>query len=72
MWWEQIQEYIKLTYQTDIEKLSQPQDDSDKIRNLREKIKMDINWPLGPEAKHELMRRQWGMELRGNTSQRNH
>ena len=65
MWWEQIQEYTILTYQLEIEEVARPQEgDSDEIRNLREKIKGDITWTLGPKAKHNLMRGQWGREFR--------
>ena len=49
MWWEQISEYIDLTYHKNLEDL---------MNQGTEGME-----GLGPKAKHEIMRGQWGREL---------
>ena len=58
MWWEQIQQYIELTYEREIEDVPE----NEVI--LQNKIKADISWSLGPKAKYEIMRGQWGREFK--------
>ena len=63
MWWEQISEYIDLTYQKKLEELIELRTDSMDPHTTYH-IKGDVIWALGPMAKHEIMRGQWGKELR--------
>ena len=63
MWWEQISEYIDLTYQKKIEKLIEQGFDSMDPHTTYH-IKGDVIWELAPEPKHEIMRGQWGKELK--------
>ena len=65
MWWEQIQEYLHLTYQIEVENfpIHEPAE-NDEITALREQIKGDIAWALGPKAKYEITRGQWGREFK--------
>ena len=63
MWWEQISEYIDLTYHRNLEDLM---DHGIEAMDAHTKyhIKGDVIWALGPKAKHEIMRGQWGRELK--------
>ena len=63
MWWEQILEYIHLTYNRNLEKNI---DEGTKLmdQHTAYHIKGDVIWALGPTAKHEIMRGQWGRELK--------
>ena len=71
MWWEQIQEYLHLTYQVNVETFPIHQTtENDETTTLREQIKGDITWALGPKAKYELMRGQWGREFQRYTPTR--
>ena len=63
MWWEQISEYIDLTYQKKLEELIEQGTDSMDPHTTYH-IKGDVIWALGPKAKHEIMRGQWGKELK--------
>ena len=63
MWWEQISEYIDLTYQKKLEELLEHGTDSIDPHTTYH-IKGDVIWALGPKAKHEIMRGQWGKELK--------
>ena len=63
MWWEQISEYIDLTYQKKLEELLEHGTDSIDPHTTYH-IKGDVIWALGPNAKHEIMRGQWGKELK--------
>ena len=63
MWWEQISEYIHLTYNRNLdEMLDQGTDQMDPLTVYH--IKGDVIWALGPNAKHEIMMDQWGRELK--------
>ena len=62
MWWEQISEYIYLTYQKKLEELIELGTDSNDSHTTYH-IKGDVIWALGPKAKHEMMRGHWGKEL---------
>ena len=57
MWWEQISEYIDLTYQKKLEELIEQGTDSLDPRRTYH-IKGDVICALGPKAKHEIMRGQ--------------
>ena len=63
MWWEQISEYIQLTYDRNLDEITE-----EGIEYLDQHttyhIKGDVIWALGPKAKHEIMRGQWGRELK--------
>ena len=63
MWWEQISEYIDLTYQKKLEELIEQGTDSMDPHTTYH-IKGDAIWALGPKAKHEILRGQWGKELK--------
>ena len=63
MWWEQISEYIDLTYQKKLDELMEQGTDSMDPHTTYH-IKGDVIWALGPKAKHEIMRGQWGKELK--------
>ena len=63
MWWEQISEYIHLTYNRNLDDLmDQGTDQMDQHTTFH--FKGDVIWALGPKAKHEIMRGQWGRELK--------
>ena len=63
MWWEQISEYIHLTYNRNLEEvMDQGVDQMDPHTVYH--IKGDVIWALGPKARHEIMRGQWGKELK--------
>ena len=63
MWWEQISEYIHLTYNRNLEELMDQGVDQMDPHTVYH-IKGDVIWDLGPKAKHEIMRGQWGKELK--------
>ena len=63
MWWEQISEYIHLTYNRNLEELMDQGVDQMDPHTVYH-IKGDVIWALGPKAKHEIMRGQWGKELK--------
>ena len=60
MWWEQISEYIHLTYNRNRDEIIDAGIDPHTVYH----IKGDVIWTLGPIAKHEIMRGQWGRELK--------
>ena len=63
MWWEQISEYILLTYNRNLDEITDEgveYMDSHTVYH----IKGDVIWALGPKAKHEIMRGQWGREIK--------
>ena len=62
MWWEQISECIDLTYQKNQELIELGTDSMDPLTTYH--INDDVIWALGPKAKHEITRGQWGKELR--------
>ena len=63
MWWEQISEYIHLTYNRNLDDImEQGADQMDQHTTFH--IKGDVIWALGLKAKHEIMRGQWGRELK--------
>ena len=55
MWWEQISEYIHLTYNRNLEELMDQGVDQMDPHTVYH-IKRDVIWALGPKAKHEIMR----------------
>ena len=63
MWWEQISEYIHLTYNRNLDELMDQGIDQMDPHTVYH-IKGDVIWALGPKAKHEIMRGQWGKELK--------
>ena len=63
MWWEQISEYNDLTYPKKLEGLiEQGTDTMDPHTTYH--IKGDVIWALGTKAKQEIMRGQWGKEIK--------
>ena len=63
MWWEQISEYIHLTYNRNLDEIiNEGTEYMD--QHTAYHIKGDVIWALGPKAKHEIMRGQWGRELK--------
>ena len=63
MWWEQIIEYIHLTYNRNLDEMMDQSTDQMDPQTVYH-IKGDVIWALGPKAKHEIMRGQWGRELK--------
>ena len=63
MWWEQISEYIDLTYHKNLEHLMNHGTEGMNAHTIYH-LKGDVIWALGPKAKHEIMRGQWGRELK--------
>ena len=63
MWWEQISEYIHLTYNRNLDEII---DEGTEYmdQHTAYHIKGNVIWALGPKAKHEIMRGQWGRELK--------
>ena len=61
MWWEQILEYILLTYNRNLDEITDEGVEY-MIPHTVYHIKGDVIWALGPKAKHEIMRGQWGRE----------
>ena len=66
MWWEQISEYIHLTYNRNLDEII---DEGIEYMNPHTvyHIKGDVIWALGAKAKHEIKRGQWGRELKDVT-----
>ena len=62
MWWEQIAEYIHLTYNRNLEEIIDEGTEYLDPHTVYH-INGDVIWALGPKAKHEIMRGQWGREL---------
>ena len=65
MWWEQIQQYIELTYERELDQLTDELTENE--LTIQNKIKADLSWSLGPKAKFEIMRGQWGREFKDLT-----
>ena len=63
MWWEQISEYIHLTYNRNLDEIIDEGVEYMDPHTVYH-IKGDVIWALGPKAKHEIMRSQWGRELK--------
>ena len=63
MWWEQISEYIDLTYHRISEDLIGHGIEGMDAHTIYH-IKSDVIWALGPKAKYEIMGEQWGRELK--------
>ena len=63
MWWEQISEYIHLTYDRNLDEITEEGIEY-MDQHTAYHIKGDVIWALGPKAKHEIMRGQWGRELK--------
>ena len=63
LWWEQISEYIDITYQKNLEELME--EGADNIdAQITHHIKGDVTWALGTKAKIEIMRGQWDKKLK--------
>ena len=63
MSWEQISEYIDLTYHENLEDLMNHGTESMDTHTIYQ-LKGDVIWALGRKANHEIMRGQWGRELK--------
>ena len=63
MWWEQISEYIHLTYNRNLDEIIDAGIEYMEPHTVYH-IKGGVIWTLGPKAKHEIMRGQWGRELK--------
>ena len=63
MWWEQISEYILLTYNRNLDEITDEGVEYMDAHTVYH-IKGDVIWALGPKAKHEIMRGQWGREIK--------
>ena len=63
MWWEQISEYIHLTYNRNLDEIIDEGVEYLDPHTVYH-IKGDVIWALGPKAKHEIMRGQWGREIK--------
>ena len=63
MWWEQISEYIHLTYDRNLDEITEEGIEY-MDQHTAYHIKGDVIWALGPKTKHEIMRGQWGRELK--------
>ena len=63
MWWEQISEYILLTYNRNLDEITDEGVEYMDPHTVYH-IKVDVIWALGPKAKHEIMRGQWGREIK--------
>ena len=59
MLWEQISEYIHLTYNRNLEEITDAGTQFMDPHTVYH-IKGDVIWALGPKAKQEVMRGQWG------------
>ena len=55
MWWEQLSEYIDLTYHKHLEDLMDHGIEGMDAHTIYH-IKGDVVWAMGPKAKHEIMR----------------
>ena len=63
LWWEQISEYIHLTFSRNLDRII------DKGAEFMDPhtvyhIKGNVIWALGPKAKHEIMQGHWGGDKR--------
>ena len=63
MWWEQILEYIHLTHDRNLDEITEEGIEY-MDQHTAYHIKGDVIWALSPKAKHEIMRGQWGRELK--------
>ena len=63
MWWEQISEYIHLTYNRNFDRIIDEGIEYMDPHTVYH-IKGDVIWALGPKAEHEIMGGQWGRELK--------
>ena len=63
MWWEQISDYIHLTYNRNLDEIIDAGIEYMDPHTVYH-IKSDVIWALGPKAKHEITRGQWGRELK--------
>ena len=63
MWWEQISEYILLTYNRNLDEITDEGVEYMDPHTVYHK-KGDVIWALGPKAKHEIMRGKWGREIK--------
>ena len=63
MSWEQISEYIHSTYSRNLDEIIDQGTEYMDSHSVYH-IKGDVIWALGSEAKHEIMRGQWGPELK--------
>ena len=63
MWWEQTSEYILLTYKRNLDEINDEGVEYMDPHTVYH-IKGDVIWALGPKAKHENMRGQWGREIK--------
>ena len=63
MWWEQTSEYIHLKYKRNLDEMMDQGTDQMDPHTVYH-IKGGVIWALGPKAKHEIMRGQWGRELK--------
>ena len=68
MWWEQISEHIDLKYHKNLEDLMNHGSKGMDAHTIYH-LKGDVIWDLGPKAKHEIMRGQWGRELKDGNIQ---
>ena len=57
MWWEQISEYIPLTYNRNLDEIVDEGTEHMDQHTVYH-IKGDVTWALDPKAKHEIMRSQ--------------
>ena len=63
LWWEQISEYTHLTYNQNLDENIDEGIEYMEPHTVYH-IKGDDIWALDPKAKHEIMRGQWGRELK--------
>ena len=63
MSWEQISQYILLTYNRNLGEIIDEGVEYMDAHTVYH-IKGDVIWALGPKAKHEIMREQWGREIK--------
>ena len=63
IWCEQISEYILLTYNRNLDEIIDERVEYMDPHTVYH-IKGDVIWALGPKAKHEIMRGQWGREIK--------
>ena len=63
MWWERISEFIHLTFNRNLDEMMDQGTDQMDPQTVYH-IKGDVIWALGPKAKHEIMRGQWGRKLK--------
>ena len=63
MWWEQISEYIHLTYNRNLDEIMDQGSDQMDLHTVYH-IKGDVIWAVWAKAKYEIMRGQWARELK--------